>query len=65
MTNKKKVTFNEHVSIYHYDYVELRYNINWIQIAVDSIRFQNRINRLSVILEPVLIRKVNEIKQRQ
>ena len=65
MTNKKKVTFNNIVSIYHYDYVEIMYNINWLQIAADRNRFQKRINRLSSILNPVLIRKLTEIKQQQ
>ncbi len=64
MTNKK-VTFNNIVSIYHYDCVEIMYNINWLQIAADRNRFQKRINRLSSILNPVLIRKLTEIKQQQ
>lgn len=60
--DKKQVRFNKYESIYHYEEVDLKYVLDCIKYARDTSRFQNRINRLNIILEPFLIRKLKEIE---
>jgi hypothetical protein len=54
-----KVHFNTFKTQIHiYEQVSLENDIVWMQYAVDRARFQKRINKISKILEPVLLEKL-------
>ena len=63
---KKKVTFNMKPEIrymYVWRYASRLARISpWITIGLDRTRFQRRIQKLETIINPVLLRKINEIK---
>ena len=64
--SKKKVTFNMKPEIrymYVWRYASRLARISpWMTISLDRTRFQRRIQKLETIINPVLLRKINEIK---
>ena len=63
---KKHVTFNPKLEIRYmhvWKYASRQARISpWLTIGADRTRFQRRIEKTATIINPVLLRKINEIK---
>ena len=63
---KKQVTFNPKLEIRYmhvWKYASRQARISpWLTLALDRTRFQRRIEKIETIINPVLLRKINEIK---